>query len=204
MNRATTILGGLVVGVGVICLSLAVADRAAAQDPAQLQAELEKARAVIQTYQAQQAQLQAQLVVLQDEKQKLAAQLAELKAQRPGGAATPAEATRSPGNSAKSKGVAPPKSAARKAPPKAEDVVPKVDGVVTGVSGKDLAEISLGSDDGLRKGHRLEVYRIQGGQGIYVGRIEVMKTTPNKSVCKEIPEFKKRDVQKGDRVVSKL
>jgi hypothetical protein len=72
------------------------------------------------------------------------------------------------------------------------------------VAGNDLAEISLGSDDGLRKGHRLEVYRIVDGQGIYVGRIEVVKTTPNKSICKEILEFKKRDVQKGDRVVSKL
>jgi hypothetical protein len=224
MNRVATIVGGFVVGVGVVFFWLAAAGSAAAQDPAQLQAELEKARAIIQAHQAQQAQLQAeleksrammralqaerdqlqsQLTALQDQTRKLASELADLKAQRSGGSATPAETKGLPGKSMQSKGTAPPKTAGRKAPPKAEDVVPKVDGIVTAVSGKDLAEISLGSDDGLRKGHRLEVYRIVDGQGIYVGRIEVMKTTPNKSVGKAFGE-NNRPIQKGDRVVSKL
>ena len=34
---------------------------------------------------------------------------------------------------------------------------PRVDGVVLATPGKGLIEISIGSDDGLRKGHRLEV-----------------------------------------------
>ena len=44
-----------------------------------------------------------------------------------------------------------------------------VDGVVTATPGAGLIEISLGSDDGLIKGHKLEVYRIGGGHNAYVG-----------------------------------
>jgi hypothetical protein len=38
-------------------------------------------------------------------------------------------------------------------------IPPKIDGVVLAIGGKDLLEISLGSDSGLKAGHEMEVYR---------------------------------------------
>ena len=57
---------------------------------------------------------------------------------------------------------------------------------------------------GLLKGHQLEVYRIGGGQSTYVGRIEVVKTSPDKSVCKIDPKFQNSNMMVGDRVASKI
>ncbi|MCE5303788.1 MAG: hypothetical protein LLF97_11875 [Planctomycetaceae bacterium] len=84
------------------------------------------------------------------------------------------------------------------------DVPPKVDGLITATPGGGLVEISIGSDDGLLKGHRLEVYRSSGGQSTYVGRIEVVKTAPEKSVCRIDPKFQNSNMLKGDRVASKI
>jgi hypothetical protein len=63
-----------------------------------------------------------------------------------------------------------------------------------------LVEISLGADSGLRKGHKLEVFR----GPTYVGRVEVLETTPDRAVCKSDPAFQKSNLQKGDRIKSKL
>jgi len=79
-------------------------------------------------------------------------------------------------------------------------IPPRVDGVVLATAGGGLVEISIGSDDGLQPEHPLEVYR--GSK--YLGRVEVMKTDPDKAVCKIDPNFKKGVIQKGDRVASKL
>jgi hypothetical protein len=81
---------------------------------------------------------------------------------------------------------------------------PKVDAVVTNVNGDGLIEISLGSDAGLRQGHKLEVYRINGGQSSYVGRVEVVKTDPSKSVCKIDTKSQISNVMVNDRVASKI
>jgi len=83
-------------------------------------------------------------------------------------------------------------------------VPPKVDGLILAVQGGGLVEISLGADDGLIKGHQLEVYRSAGGQSTYVGRIEVVKTAPDKSVCRIDPKFQNSNMMKGDRVASKI
>jgi hypothetical protein len=83
-------------------------------------------------------------------------------------------------------------------------VPPRVDGVVTATPGADLIEISIGSDQGLRKGHKLEVYRIGGGQSTYVGRVEVVKTAADKSVCKVDPRYQNSNIMVGDRVASKI
>ncbi|MBN1394112.1 MAG: hypothetical protein JW959_03725 [Pirellulales bacterium] len=83
-------------------------------------------------------------------------------------------------------------------------IPPRVDGLVTATPGKGLVEISIGADDGLSKGHRLEVYRVSGDSSVYVGRIEVVETAPAKSVCKIDPKFQNSQVREGDRVVSKL
>jgi hypothetical protein len=81
---------------------------------------------------------------------------------------------------------------------------PDVDAVVLAAPGAGLVEISLGSDAGLRKGHQLYIYRIAGGQSTYVGRLEVVKTAADKSVCKVDSKSQNSNVTVGDRVRSKL
>lgn len=81
---------------------------------------------------------------------------------------------------------------------------PRVDGVVLASSSEGLIEISLGSDDGIRKGHLLEVYRLRPDVSKYLGRIEIIRTAPDKSVAKVIPEFRKGVIEKEDRVATRL
>lgn len=85
-----------------------------------------------------------------------------------------------------------------------EGTPPKVDGAVLAVTNAGLLEVSIGSDDGLIEGHKLEVYRFAQGVSTYLGRIEVTKVQPDKSVCKILPEFQKGQIQVGDSVASKL
>ena len=70
-------------------------------------------------------------------------------------------------------------------------------GVVLDVRQQNLVEIDIGTDNGLRKGHKLEVMGTGGG---YVGRIEVTETTPDRAVCRVIPDMLRRPMQRGDRV----
>ena len=84
------------------------------------------------------------------------------------------------------------------------DTPPEVEGLVLAVPQQDLIEISIGSDDGLRTGHKLQVVRMQGGASTYVGRVEVVRTEPDKSVCKVDPNYRQSNVQRGDRVFSNI
>jgi seryl-tRNA synthetase len=84
------------------------------------------------------------------------------------------------------------------------DQPPMLDGIVLAVQAGGLVEISLGEDDGLVKGHRMEVFRVTGGRNVYVGRIEVLRTAPDKAVCRVIPELMQSHVQQGDRVATRL
>ena len=84
------------------------------------------------------------------------------------------------------------------APPKGDP--PKVGGKVTQVRKNDLIEVSLGSDDGLRPGHTIEVYR----GANYIGRAEVLETAPDKAVGKMLKQFRRSIVQEGDRVATRL
>jgi hypothetical protein len=82
---------------------------------------------------------------------------------------------------------------------------PPVDGHVLAVKTNGKVEISIGADDGLRKGHKLEVYRITSSGSTYVGRIEVMETEPRRAVCSvdsKIPLSS--EIKNGDNVTSKL
>jgi membrane-associated HD superfamily phosphohydrolase len=81
---------------------------------------------------------------------------------------------------------------------------PRINAIVLTVTGAGLVEISAGSDQGLQVGHHLEVYRATGAANTYVGRIEVVKTTPDKVVCKIDPKFQNSNMMRGDRVVSKI
>ncbi len=78
---------------------------------------------------------------------------------------------------------------------------PKVDGVVTAVRDENLIEVSVGADEGLRRGHTLEVYRQDGG---YLGRVIVIETNPDRAVTRVIPEFRQGVIRKGDRVATRL
>lgn len=82
----------------------------------------------------------------------------------------------------------------------AEAAVLQIDGVVTAVGERDLIEISLGSDEGLKRGHTLEVFR----GNTYLGRVLIRETWPDRAVAQIIPEFRKGIIRKGDRVATKL
>jgi hypothetical protein len=79
-----------------------------------------------------------------------------------------------------------------------------IPGKVTAALGDGTIEINIGSDDGIMPKHRLEVFRVGSTGSTYVGRVEVVRTAPDKSVCKAIPETLKSAIQKGDSVTSKL
>jgi predicted nuclease with TOPRIM domain len=77
---------------------------------------------------------------------------------------------------------------------------PQVRGKVLAVNRDNLIEISLGSDDGLREGHTLEVFR--GSK--YLGRVEVLHASSDRAVGKVLPGFKKGIIQKDDDVATRF
>jgi hypothetical protein len=81
-----------------------------------------------------------------------------------------------------------------------QEIPPPVDAKVLAVSEKDLIEISVGSDDGVHKGHTMEVYR---GTN-YLGKVVVLKTEGNKAIAKIIPEYRKAPIKKDDHVTTRL
>jgi multidrug efflux pump subunit AcrA (membrane-fusion protein) len=85
-----------------------------------------------------------------------------------------------------------------------DNIPPKLDGIVLASGSNGLVEISLGSDDGVQRGHEAFISRNQGGESKFVAKIEIVKTTPDKSVGKVIPSYRKGPVERGDRVVTKL
>jgi len=82
-------------------------------------------------------------------------------------------------------------------------VVPTVEGVVNRIerkAGTQLVEVSIGADDGLKTGNTLEVLR--GGK--YLGRVEIIETSPDKSVARVNPRFQQGTIQEGDRVATRI
>ena len=65
---------------------------------------------------------------------------------------------------------------------------------------KLLVELSIGSDEGLRNGHLLEVTR--GGR--YVGKVRVRQTEPNRSVAEILRNYSEGIIEEGDRVDTTL
>ncbi|HEY5315900.1 MAG TPA: hypothetical protein VIK18_25445, partial [Pirellulales bacterium] len=80
------------------------------------------------------------------------------------------------------------------------NIPPKVDGIVLATGTNGLVEISLGADDGLQPGNTLEVSR--GTQ--YLGRVEVLKTAPDRSVAKVVPGYQRGTIARDDRVATRL
>lgn len=71
-----------------------------------------------------------------------------------------------------------------------------VTGVVTATNNRDLVEVSLGTDDGLKTGHTMEVHRGK----TYLGKGIVRMTGPDRAVILMGKLHGK--IQKGDRVTT--
>lgn len=85
----------------------------------------------------------------------------------------------------------------------ASAVKPRVDGFVSAVrkrNGSQLVEVTIGSDDGLKPGHTVEVFR----KSKYLGRIEILKTSPDRAIGRVDARFQEGRIQEGDRVATRL
>ena len=85
-----------------------------------------------------------------------------------------------------------------------DNIPPKLDGIVLASHSGGMIEMSLGADDGLRRGQRAFIYRNHAGSSRFLGVVEVVTTTPDRSVGKVIPEFKKGPIEREDRVATRL
>jgi hypothetical protein len=81
-------------------------------------------------------------------------------------------------------------------------VAPDVEGLVLKVDGR-LIEISLGSDDGLRPGHKLDVFRTE-PKPQYLGRVVVEVVDADQAVCRVLPELKQGAIQERDLVSTRI
>jgi hypothetical protein len=61
--------------------------------------------------------------------------------------------------------------------------------------------VPLGSDDGLKKGNTLEVYRLDPPK--YLGAVRIVEVTPKKAVANPV-EAMLGAVKTGDRVASQI
>ena len=83
------------------------------------------------------------------------------------------------------------------------EVVPQVRGIVSALR-RDanglMIEVTVGADDGLRKGHTIEIFR--GDR--YLGRAEIIRTEPDRAVARIIRKFQQGPIQERDHVATKL
>lgn len=80
-------------------------------------------------------------------------------------------------------------------------IQPRLDGKVASVDRDlNLVVVNLGLDDGLREGHKLEIFR--GDK--FVGSALVLKSDPNRASARLIPESMQKIVQQGDNVTTKF
>jgi hypothetical protein len=79
---------------------------------------------------------------------------------------------------------------------------PGLEGEVTAVQRQgtqEVVEISVGADDGVRKGHKFVVTRPSTGK--YIGKIEVIRVDdPNRAVCWPDRSVQNAQIQRGDHV----
>jgi hypothetical protein len=77
----------------------------------------------------------------------------------------------------------------------------KVEGRVTIVDEEGLVAVNVGADDGLEKGHTLEVFRLE--PPIYLGTIRIIETKPKEAVGKMVRK-PNEPVKVGDVVANKI
>ena len=85
----------------------------------------------------------------------------------------------------------------------AEEIVPQVRGLVSALrrdSRGQMIEVTVGADDGLRRGHTVEIFR---GER-YLGRAEIIRTEPDRAVGRVIRKFQQGQIQEDDHVATKL
>jgi len=82
----------------------------------------------------------------------------------------------------------------------ADEAPADLHGKVLAVSAENLVEISIGSDDGLKIGNTLEVFR----GSHYLGKIEVLRIDFDRAVGKILQDYKRGSIQKGDEVATRL
>ena len=70
-------------------------------------------------------------------------------------------------------------------------------------SGTEFVEISIGTDDDIRKGHELFVYRTD-GEAKFLGKIRITNVWPDKAVGTVVLKNKNGTIKKGDVVTSRL
>ncbi len=81
---------------------------------------------------------------------------------------------------------------------------PKVEGRILGLNNsRKMVEISIGSDDGILRGHELQVFRT-GPQTKYLGQIKVVSTSRDRAVASIVPGTLKAALRRDDRVASSL
>ena len=87
----------------------------------------------------------------------------------------------------------------------ASQATPKVDGVVLAAQ-NDFVQISLGSDDGVKRGQTFEVYRHGATPEAtkYLGRIEITATEPDAAVGRVLPDYRRGNIEKDDRVATRF
>ncbi|MGQ0636888.1 MAG: hypothetical protein ACT4QC_19950 [Planctomycetaceae bacterium] len=90
---------------------------------------------------------------------------------------------------------------------------PPVDGEILEIKparekgSSELVEVSLGSDDGLKKGHEMTVWRpgVNSAQKArYLARIEIVRVDPQRAVGRVLEESRNGRIQRGDNVTTKL
>jgi uncharacterized protein YlxW (UPF0749 family) len=80
------------------------------------------------------------------------------------------------------------------------NIAPQVEGKVV-EAGEDMITISLGSDDGIRPGHLVDVSR----RDQYLARARITRVTADRAVAQLLGnEFRKATVQEGDNVQTKV
>lgn len=85
-----------------------------------------------------------------------------------------------------------------------DGVPPPVDGIVLASSPNGLVELSLGSDDGLERGHKLVVFRRSAAGSTYLGQVEVVTTQPDRAVARILQESRRGNIERDDRVATRI
>lgn len=92
-----------------------------------------------------------------------------------------------------------------------EEPPPPMDGTVVATSTDrtnrtEAVEISIGSDDGVRKNHVLDAYssEVTTGKTRYLGKIRITHVTPDRAVGYVIESVKNGIIQRGDNVTTRL
>ena len=89
------------------------------------------------------------------------------------------------------------------------DTKPTVEGYISSISrrgGDETIEITIGSDDGIKPEHTVEIFRTaaEPGQSKWLGRAEVLSTNGDRAYARVLRNLKKGNIQEGDRVATRL